>query len=161
MITAVVGAPGSGKSTVALPLASILSTHAVLDWDALMVPASALAGREIRRHPETWPAYRQLVHAALDAMAALPVVLLSGCTPDELQGWPITFWALLDCADQELRRRLSRQGRPESVAEAVHDAQEYRALGLPAIDTTGHSSEEVAAELAQLVRRLERAQPDR
>lgn len=158
VITAVLGAPGSGKSTVARPLASLLPTHAVLDWDAFMVPASALAGREIRQHPGTWPAYRQLVHAALVAMAPLPVVLLSGCTPDELQGWPISAWALLDCTDQERRRRLSHQGRPDSVTDAVHDAKEYRALGLPVIDTTGHSSEEVAAELAKFVRRLERAQ---
>jgi len=91
-------------------------------------------------------------------MAALPVVLLGGCTPDELRGWPTSAWALLDCTDQERRRRLSHQGRPESVTEAVHDAHEYRALGLPVIDTTGHSPEEVAAELAQFVTRLERAQ---
>jgi hypothetical protein len=63
VITCVPGAPGSGKTTVATILAELLPTHVVLDWDAFMGPAAALADREIRQHPETWPAYRGLPRA--------------------------------------------------------------------------------------------------
>jgi shikimate kinase len=69
VITFVLGAAGSGKSTAAQPLASALPAHLVLDWDAFMVPAGALAGREITQHPDTWPAYQQLVGTVLDAAA--------------------------------------------------------------------------------------------
>jgi hypothetical protein len=41
--------------------------------------------REIPENPETWPAYRELVHAVIGPIAHLPVVLLSVCTPKELK----------------------------------------------------------------------------
>jgi shikimate kinase len=63
VITGVLGAPGSGKSAVAPLLAELLPTHVVLDWDAFMMPATALAGRDIRQNPETWPSYRELMRA--------------------------------------------------------------------------------------------------
>lgn len=155
MITAVLGAPGSGKSAAARPLASLLPTHVVLDWDAFMAPASALAGREITQHRETWLAYRQLVGTVVAAIAHLPVVLLTVCTPDELPGWPINAWVLLDCTDEERRQRLGQQASLDRVAEGIHDAQGHRSLGLPVIDTTEHTPAEVAADLAQFVQRLE------
>ena len=154
VITAVLGAPGSGKTTVAPLLADLLPTHVVLDWDALMMPATALAGRDIRRNPETWPAYRELVRAVLATVAHLPVVLLGVCTPAELDGWRIDAWILLDCADHERRRRLARYVEPDGVRDAVRDGQEYRSLGLPVIDTTGRAPAAVAAELAQYVQRV-------
>jgi hypothetical protein len=46
-----------------------------------MGPAAALAGREIPDNPETWAAYRLLVHAVIGSIAHLPVVLLGVCTP--------------------------------------------------------------------------------
>jgi shikimate kinase len=81
------GCPGSGKSAAAGPLAELLSAQIVLDWDAFMASASALARREIRQSPSTWSAYRQLVRAVLDSVRHLPVVLLGVCTPAELSGW--------------------------------------------------------------------------
>jgi shikimate kinase len=77
VITGVLGAPGSGKSTIVPLLAELLSAHVVLDWDAFMMPATALAGRDIRQNPETWPAYRELVRAVTATVVHLPVVLLS------------------------------------------------------------------------------------
>jgi hypothetical protein len=99
------------------------------------------------------------VHGHVQIPALAPVQL-AGQDPDvnELQGWSISAWALLDCADQERRRRLSHQGRPDSITGAVHDAQEYRRLGHPLIDTTGLLPDEVAVELAQVVLWLEEAQ---
>jgi aminoglycoside 6'-N-acetyltransferase len=88
-------------------------------------------------------------------MTHLPVVLLGGCTPGELPGWPIDAWLLLDCTDQERRRRLG-PGRPERLTEAIQDAAEYRSLCLPVIDTSGQPPAEAAAALARCVLDLER-----
>ena len=157
VITSVLGAPGSGKTSAAKPLASLLATHIVLDWDAFMVPAAALAGREIRPNPATWAAYRGLVNAVVNAMARLPVVMLGPCTPEELVNWPIDAWVLLDCTDQERLRRLSDRTEPGLAQDAIDDARKYRSLGLPIIDTTGRSAEEVAGALADFVRHQEQA----
>jgi hypothetical protein len=151
VITGVLGAPGSGKSTIAPALAGLLPGHVVLDWDAFMRPATALAGREIPHHPETWPAYRELVRAAIGVVAHLPAVLLGVCTPDELEGWPIDTWVLLDCSEHERRRRLARHADPQRLADAIRDGRTYRQLGLPAIDTTGRTPMAVAAELARFI----------
>jgi shikimate kinase len=157
VITSVLGAPGSGKTSAAKPLANLLPTHVVLDWDAFMAPASVLAGREIRANPATWTAYRGLVHAVVRAVARLPVVMLGPCTPEELVSWPIGAWVLLDCTDQERLRRLGNRTKPGLAQNSIDDASEYRSLGLPIIDTTGRSPEEVAAALAGFVRHEEHA----
>jgi broad-specificity NMP kinase len=151
VITAVLGAPGSGKSAVAPLLRSLLPSYVIVDWDEFMAPAAALAGRDIRSHRDTWPAYRQLVRTLLGPVAQLPVVLLTGCTPDELPNWPISSWVLLDCSDRERQQRLAHAGRPGDIPDAVTDAAQYRALGLPAIDTTERTPGQVAGELAQAV----------
>ena len=117
-----------------------------------MDPAGALAGRAIRENPETWPAYRRLLRAILDALAPMPVVLLGVCTPAELPGWPIDTWVVLDCSDEERTRRLGRRADPASVCEAIEDAREYRSLGLPVVDSTGRMPEEVADDLVLFVR---------
>ena len=151
MITAVLGAPGSGKSTLALLLVPLLPAHVVLDWDFLMSPAAMLAGQDIRQHPAIWPAYRQLVHSVIDAVEHLPVVLFTVCTPGELTGWPIDAWLLLDCSDDERRRRLALQAGSGMPEDAIRDAHEYRALNLRTIDTTGWAPGRAAQAIAQLV----------
>jgi len=155
VITSVLGAPGSGKTTAAHLLPSLLPGHVVLDWDAFMTPAAAPAGHDIRQQPETWPAYRQLIRAVVDIVAHLPVVLLSVCTPDELRDWPIGVWILLDCADDVRERRLGPGYDREQLAEARADARRYRALGLPVIDATNQAPADVATELARFVRARE------
>jgi hypothetical protein len=152
VITAVLGAPGSGKTTAARLLPGLLPGHVVLDWDAFMEPASALAGQDIRQYPRAWSAYRALVRAVADAIAPVPAVLLGVCTPVELAGWPIGAWLLLDCADPERRRRLRGPGGPASADDAITDAAAYRELGLPVIDTTGRTRQDVPADIAWFVR---------
>ena len=159
VITYVLGAPGSGKSTAVRPLASLLPTHVVLDWDAFMVPAAVLTDRDITEHRDTWPGYRQLVRAVLAATAHLPVVLLGVCTPAELKDWPIDAWVLLDCTDQERRRRLCQHADSGRVEDAIRDGREYRLLGLPMIDTTDRSPAAAAVELARFIQSLDG--PDR
>jgi len=151
VITAVLGAPGSGKSTLAPLLVPLLPAHVVLDWDTFMSPAATLAGRDIRQHPQTWPAYRELVHSIVGVMSHLPVVLFTVCTPGELTDWPINEWLLLDCTDEERRRRLGQQAGSTLPVDAIHDALEYRALGFRTIDTTGWAPERAARSIAQLV----------
>lgn len=147
--TAVLGAPGSGKSAVRPVLAALLKGHAVIDWDALIDAAGELAGTPVRSSPRTWPAYRDLVRAMVAALEPLPVVLLSVCTPDELKGWPIQNWLLLDCEDSVRRARL-RYRQASEVEDAIEDANEYRHLRITTIDTTHKTLDEVAAAIAGL-----------
>lgn len=151
MITVVLGAPGAGKTTVLEPLIALLPGHVVLDWDAFMEPAGALAGRDIRLSPETWPAYRELMRTITSSAAAVPVVLLGVATPDELNDLPVVAWVVLDCSDGERRRRLHADGRDRDCDAAISDAQHYRSLGLPVIDTTARTPALIAADLADFV----------
>jgi broad-specificity NMP kinase len=152
MTTHILGAPGAGKTTLAAPLREAMPDYVVVDWDAFVAPASALAGRDIRESPATWPAYRQLVRAVVDELAGTPLVILGVCTPDELAGWPIDSWLLVDCSDRERRARLSERMTPAQVDAALLDAARYRSLGLRTVDTTGRSPADVSEDLAAMVR---------
>lgn len=147
MIAYVLGAPGSGKSSLVPLLRERLAGWVILDWDALMGPAGELAGTAISHSPRTWPAYSRLVRAAADLARPNPVLLLGVCTPDELSDWPAGPWALLDCSDAERRTRLAVRNDPDCTADAIEDAASYRSLGLPIIDTTGRPLSAVAEEL--------------
>jgi GTPase SAR1 family protein len=144
----VLGAPGSGKTTVRELLAERLSDQTVVDWDDFIEPASALAGVDVRRAPQTWPSYQRLLRAVVDAVSP-NVVVLGVCAPDELDGWPIERWILLDCDDEERTRRLG--ARPEAINDALADASAYRRLGLPTIDSTGRSPDQVADAIVRAV----------
>ncbi len=157
VITGVLGAPGSGKSGAVRPLTALLPGHAILDWDALMGPAAALAGRPIRQNPHTWSAYQDLIRAVLSVLEPRPAVHLGVCTPRELRDWPIGAWILLDCSDEERRRLLVADGRPGDVEAAITDGRHYRVLGLPVIGTTSRTPSQVAAGIAEFVHRAEPA----
>jgi broad-specificity NMP kinase len=156
-MTYVLGAPGSGKTTLVPLLRTVLPTHIVVDWDAYMSAAGELAQRDIRRSPSTWPSYRGLVRAVVETIHPAPLVLLGVCTPDELEGWPIDETILLDCNDEELQLRL-RATRDAcdidvDVDEALADAARYRSLDLPRIDTTHRTPEAISEELAERILR--------
>jgi broad-specificity NMP kinase len=147
VVTYVLAAPGAGKTTVAEPLRALMPTHAVIDWDALMVPASTLVGRDVRSARETWPAYTAIVRAVIESLPNLSVVVLGVATPDELPGWPVDRWLLLDCSDEERRRRVGDR----LTNDDIEDARRYRTLGLPTVDSTGRTPDDVAEELARHV----------
>ena len=151
MLTIVLGAPGSGKSTVARHLRSNLRHCAVLDWDDFMPAVSGLSGRDVRVTPDLWAPYAELLRSIVTALGNLPVLLFGVCTPDELADWPEARWVLLDCDDVERRRRLSARA-PHEVDQALADAEAYRRLGLDAVDTTHRSVEQVADAVARAVR---------
>ncbi|SDE30993.1 P-loop NTPase family protein [Auraticoccus monumenti] len=144
----VLGAPGSGKSSLAPLLRTLLPGRVVLDWDALMEPAGTLAGWPVREHPDTWGPYSDLVRAVVGQLGSSPVVLLTVCTPDELRGWPPGRWLLLDCDDTTRRTRLAPRGDLAEATGAVADAASYRALGLPVVDTTSLPLPDAARRLA-------------
>jgi hypothetical protein len=150
VLTYVLGAPGSGKTTLEPMLRPLLPGCVVIDWDSFMDAASALAGRDIRRSPETWPGYRNLVRTIVDSIRPHPTVLLGVCTPDELRGWPVDAWVLLDCSDEERVQRLGVD-RAQDLAKALADARSYRSLDLPVIDSTGLSPQDVGVAVAALI----------
>ena len=152
MIDYVLGAPGSGKSTLVPHLRSLLPGRVVLDWDAFMGPAGELAGAPIRNTSQTWESYGRLVRLIVGALVPLDVVLLGVRTPVELGDWPDGRWVLLDCSDEERRRRLAGRDDPSEVADAVDDAAAYRSWEMPILDTTGLDPTKAARALADLLR---------
>jgi len=151
----ILGAPGSGKSTVIGLVASLLPTWIVLDWDALMKPADALADTHIASTPAKWSTYAALVRTMVESIGPGRVVLFGVQTPDEMIDWPEAEWTLLDCADEERRRRLEKRGEPsQGIEEAIRDAAEYRQLGLFSLDATTMTPDQVAQCVAARVEAL-------
>ena len=138
------GAPGSGKTAVVADLRRLLPGVVVLDMDDFLPAGSRLAGVDLR-HPsaaERWPAYNDLClgFAGTVLGAGHDVLLLSPLTPAEVDrssAAPVlgaARWAVLDCADGTRRRRLAARSCSErAVADALADAAELRALGLPVL----------------------------
>jgi hypothetical protein len=151
VIQYVLAAPGSGKTTVAPHLRALLPGRVVLDWDAFMEPAGALAGVAIPQAPHTWASYGRLVRIIVEHIGPVDVVLLGVCTPHQLRGWPEGGWLLLDCSDVERRTRLARRGHPSATTGAVADAAVYRSLGLPVVDSTGREPREVAELIVETI----------
>jgi hypothetical protein len=95
-----------------------------------MPAVEALTGRDVRRSPELWSPYSEVVRAVVASVGDVPTVLFGVCTPDELAGWPDAHWVLLDCEDGERRRRLASWTLQETDA-AVTDAGQSGASACP------------------------------
>ena len=68
----------------------------MLDWDAFLGPAGALAGVAVPPARHTWSSYERLVRTIVEQVGSVPVVLLGVCTPEQLKDWPDGDWLLLD-----------------------------------------------------------------
>jgi hypothetical protein len=150
----VTGASGSGKTTL-LPLvgARLAGECAVFDVDLLIDPLQP---------GDDWTAFRDAwLHVAHGvAQNGLPTLLVAPFTPsqvDELAGRALVgdvHFFLLDCADDERRRRL--EARPRWRLRDV-DAQTsfgrwLRAHVPDALDTSVCSVDEAAAAVADWAR---------
>jgi predicted kinase len=151
MLTMVLGAPGSGKTTITPVLRRLLPRHVVIDWDDFMSAAARLSGREVPSSPELWDPYRQLVRSIVESVLPVAQVVVFGVsTPDELVDWPSASWVLLDCDDDERAERLAARNAGDAN-EAIVDATSYRRLGLPVVDTSRRPVEDIAAQLAEMI----------
>jgi hypothetical protein len=158
----VFGAFGSGKSTLAPLVARELTECLVFDVDWLLEPLSRLARRELMEDPESWPALRNfwLVLASIAGRSGRSTVLFAPEDPSGIESLPArsevgeTRYLLLDCAGAEIERRLDlRDGwRRDWTMDALKDAANFRALGLPAVRTDIVSPERTAAEIVEWVR---------
>jgi dephospho-CoA kinase len=150
------GAPGCGKTAALASIRRRLQGVVVIDMDAFLDAASALAGADLRYAADRWPAYNALCRALVATVvdSGADCLLLTPLEPREIPGWRPgeVAWAVLDCPDRVRRERLVRRGMPAGeIADAVHDAGQLRRLGLPIIPSTGTVAD-TAARVAAWVR---------
>lgn len=154
-IVLIAGAPGAGKSSMHRAFLDLGSGHVAFDMDALIQPASWLAGADIRATPQTWPVYNELWLAILESVAANGSVAILFTPIDQTDlmsggtgGFPV-HWLLLDCSDETRRARLvGRQWPATEIDEAVRDAAKMRRQEFETvIDTTDDDPAVAAARL--------------
>jgi len=152
MLVYLVGAPGSGKTTLAPYLRRRLAGWVVLDWDFLQEHSSTLAEADIRCSPSLWATYDDLVLAVVKEISSSGVdcAVVGVRTPSELPRWPVDVWILLDCPDSIRSDRLSLSGRASDIDAALSDAAKYRSLRLTTLDTSA-PPEDVARRLEELI----------
>lgn len=156
MLVYLLGAPGSGKTTLVSHLRRRLSDWVVLDWDFLLERSSTLAGSDIRDTPSLWATYDDLVLATVREISdsGINCAVVGVRTPSELPLWPIDLWILLDISDSIRSARLSAGGRAADIDPAISDAARYRSLGLTTLDMSA-SPEDIARQVEELIGRAD------
>lgn len=147
----VLGAPGSGKTSVVPHLRRLLPRSVILDWDSLMEAAGALMAVDIREHEAAWVPYAALMRQVVEVIGPDRVIMLGVCTPEELPNWPPGDWLVLDCSDHVRASRLRERGEAEAnIRSALEDATAYRNLDFATLDVTGLSTEDTAVAIAEI-----------
>ena len=163
-VVVLVGPPGAGKSTVGSRVADLLDVE-LRDTDALV---EAIAGMSVADIfvDQGEARFRELERAAVaDAVASHPGVLALGggsvvdpATRAALRGAYVVF---LDVTVGESARRVGLDGprpllleSPRQVLRKLMDQRRplYEEVASAHVDTTGRSPDDVAAEVARLVR---------
>lgn len=154
----VTGASGSGKTTITSFLRTLLPECLVIETDVILHVAAL--GLDTWRN--TW---LQLAHAV--ALGGQVTVLTGSFTPAQLEEVPArrlvgpVHFAVLDCPDEVLAERL--RARPSwrgtsseaTIAEHQRFAAFLRATISPSFDTSSAGPAQVAAELADWVKKAE------
>lgn len=153
----VTGAFGTGKSTLHPELITRLPGVVIYDMDELLEDGRLLrmliADESARAD---WPAYNRLWSRliAIPRRSDVPVVFLTPCFPDEFEPPEPARWLLLDCSDDERRRRLCGRGwDPDRIADALDDARRAREVINEVVSTDGEPVA-VADRVADRIRQL-------
>ena len=147
-------APGAGKTTVLPYLVERAHGVIVADMDELLEDGSLL-GVSIATADawKQWPAYDRMWRRIVDLVrrAGSPILLMrptpsAGDLTAGLNWTEPTFWATLDCADDERVRRLAVRGwDDEAVADALADATAARDL-LPTVIRSDEAAPSTVAD---------------
>jgi len=156
-VLVVLGASASGKTTIFPLLAAQLSgTCMVFDADWLIDPL----GGDVTTLD--WDVLRDIwLHVAHGvAQNGLPTLLLGALLPEQLESLESRRWIgdlhylLLDCADDERRRRIDARpaGRTHDVDRQLAFARVLRARFPSTVDTTTGSPQDAAGAVARWAR---------
>jgi ABC-type phosphonate transport system ATPase subunit len=156
-VLVVVGASGSGKTTIFPLLAEQLSGQCIVfDADWIIDPL----GGDVTTLD--WDLLRDIwLHVAHGvAQNGLRTLLLGALLPNQLDSLPGRRWIgdlhvlLLDCDDDERRRRIDARpsGRTHDVEPQVAFARWLRESFTTVVDTTHDSADESAAQVADWAR---------
>ena len=123
-LSVLTGAPGSGKTTLLPHLVRLGNGLVVMDIDELLEDG-ALLGVPIATDDAVadWPAYNRLWLRIIDLArrSGHPVLFCSPLVPHEFP--EADAWALLDCADDTRRARLTARGwNDRRIEDALNDA---------------------------------------
>ncbi len=167
---ALIGLPGSGKSTLGPPLGAALDSP-FLDMDSLLEESSGWSPREwVESHGwETFRSAESIVLAALDRSFNHDAEVVVGCgggvvetasNVEILENWKCVW---LDAPDQVLLQRTEWSNRPQHPGENAESAlvrmresrsPKYLGLGGEAVDTSQMSPEQGVVTILSLLGEL-------
>lgn len=153
VLLAVTGTPGTGKKSVATPLASLLTAN-VLDLNSLIFPSGSSARRR-ERSVDVGALRARLLKSDISS-----AIVVGHLVPDVLRRNEPGFVAVLRCEPSELKKRLLARGySTQKVIDNVEAEligvvldSSVRAFGAAAVheyDTTGRKPAVVAKEIAR------------